>query len=734
MGRDDFTKKTIDTLAERVGYRCSNPACRKGTIGPHTQPDKAMKVGVAAHITAASPGGPRYDPSLSSEQRQAFDNGIWLCVDCSTLIDRDDQRYAVDLLHEWKEQAEQAALDDLEKRPSPLERLATFFAGDTEAQGALRNRQAMLQLVRNTWIKDVLEQSLHGAAMIELSMEEKTDAVERPWEMIVQMPNRPNRTLPKGTRIIDVFDEMNESLLILGEPGSGKTTMLLDLARDTIARAERDPTHPIPAVFNLSSWAAKRGPISEWLVDELRVKYYVAKKVASAWVKDNELLLLLDGLDEVDAKIRNECVTEINAFRKHSTQVVVCSRTADYEVLAARLNLCGAVLLQALTPAQVDEYLKAAELGPVRRAVETDPALGEVAQTPVMLSILILAYRDLPTGTMASAGSVDARQYLFAAYVKSMFRRRGADERYRPGQTVSWLSWLARKMNEQAQTVFLIEGLQPDWLDTRRQLRVFRYGPALFWTLVVGSLLGPVIGLPGTLLLALVIGLYSGLLGFALDRIETVDVLCWSRRKAWKDGVFGLIVGVVPGLVLGLVSGPVRGLVYGLVYGLVVVLVSGLESKSVETTTTPNQGIVQSARNGALCLVVVALVPGLVLGLVYGLVVRLFGGQVIRLVSGLLAGLVHGLLAGLLAGLVSGGHAAIQHYVLRSLLVRSGHMPWHYAHFLDYATERIFLRKVGGGYIFVHRLLQEYYASLDDAAIADLVKTMRHRDAHARPD
>jgi hypothetical protein len=31
--------------------------------------------------------------------------------------------------------------------------------------------------------------------------------------------------------------------------------------------------------------------------------------------------------------------------------------------------------------------------------------------------------------------------------------------------------------------------------------------------------------------------------------------------------------------------------------------------------------------------------------------------------------------------------------------------------FLDYAAERIFLRKVGGGYIFIHRLLQEYFAA-----------------------
>lgn len=59
-----------------------------------------------------------------------------------------------------------------------------------------------------------------------------------------------------------------------------------------------------------------------------------------------------------------------------------------------------------------------------------------------------------------------------------------------------------------------------------------------------------------------------------------------------------------------------------------------------------------------------------------------------------------------------GGITVVRHIALRSVLTLTGHMPWRYARFLDYAAERIFLRKVGGGYIFVHRLLMEYFASL----------------------
>ena len=110
--RDNFPKQIIETLSKRVGSRHhSNPECSNpNTTGPHSDPSKAVNLGVAAHITAASQGGPRYDPSLTPEERIASENGIWLCLKCSTLIDRDATAYPVDLLRRWKRDAEQAAL------------------------------------------------------------------------------------------------------------------------------------------------------------------------------------------------------------------------------------------------------------------------------------------------------------------------------------------------------------------------------------------------------------------------------------------------------------------------------------------------------------------------------------------------------------------------------------------------------------------------------------------------
>jgi hypothetical protein len=109
----------------------------------------------------------------------------------------------------------------------------------------------------------------------------------------------------------------------------------------------------------------------------------------------------------------------------------------------------------------------------------------------------------------------------------------------------------------------------------------------------------------------------------------------------------------------------------------------------------------------------------LVFGLFSGLGLWLVSGLASRLVSGLVFGLVVGLGVGLVAGLIvglgAGGQACLLHLTLRLLLVRNGSIPWNYVKFLDYAAEHILLRKVGGGYIFIHRMLLDYFAARYDA-------------------
>jgi hypothetical protein len=107
--RDDFPKPIKDLLAKRAGFLCSNPKCRKPTVGSNHLPDKSTLIGEAAHITAASIGGPRYDLSLSPEERSDISNGIWLCANCASLIDKDRDKYHVETLRQWKQIAEESS-------------------------------------------------------------------------------------------------------------------------------------------------------------------------------------------------------------------------------------------------------------------------------------------------------------------------------------------------------------------------------------------------------------------------------------------------------------------------------------------------------------------------------------------------------------------------------------------------------------------------------------------------
>jgi len=108
MARDNFSKKVVDDVAKRAGYLCSNPVCRRRTIGPsESEADKHTNIGKAAHITAAAPGGPRYEPSLSPVERKSIKNAIHLCSVCADLIDKNKGvDFPVEILVIWKENHE----------------------------------------------------------------------------------------------------------------------------------------------------------------------------------------------------------------------------------------------------------------------------------------------------------------------------------------------------------------------------------------------------------------------------------------------------------------------------------------------------------------------------------------------------------------------------------------------------------------------------------------------------
>src|SRR5258708_822640 len=247
---------------------------------------------------------------------------------------------------------------------------------------------------------------------------------------------------PAGTRIAEIYDEGGGELLILGEPGAGKTTLLLELCRELLSRAEQEPTHPIPVIFNLASLVPrKRQSLALWLLEELETKYYVPRSIGSDWISTNQILPLLDGLDEVDASSRPACIQAINAYHQtHSlVPLVVCCGLNDYRSEANRLELSRAVTIAPLTTEQITASL--AQIGEriasLRSAFDHDPVLQELATTPLMLTILILAYQDSPLEEIKGGGSAEGRKaQIFATYTQRMLRRRKAETRYAPEQTI----------------------------------------------------------------------------------------------------------------------------------------------------------------------------------------------------------------------------------------------------------------------------------------------------------
>ena len=109
-----------------------------------------------------------------------------------------------------------------------------------------KNRRVLRQMVKEYWIEGLLDHSLDHEAAIRLGISDKSSLVDnRPWRVIPPRADQTALTLPAGTTFIDVFDQMNQRMLILGEPGAGKTTALLGLAGELVKRGGRnaDPTH-----------------------------------------------------------------------------------------------------------------------------------------------------------------------------------------------------------------------------------------------------------------------------------------------------------------------------------------------------------------------------------------------------------------------------------------------------------------------------------------------------------
>lgn len=103
-GRHKVPPRVEKNLALRSGNACAYPTCGKELTFDSVHPDDDSKViGKAAHIAAASPGGPRYDPTMTDQQRSSIDNLLFLCGDHHDAVDSQLGYHTTDFLRDAKE-------------------------------------------------------------------------------------------------------------------------------------------------------------------------------------------------------------------------------------------------------------------------------------------------------------------------------------------------------------------------------------------------------------------------------------------------------------------------------------------------------------------------------------------------------------------------------------------------------------------------------------------------------
>ncbi|OYE02209.1 NACHT domain-containing protein [Nostoc sp. 'Peltigera membranacea cyanobiont' 232] len=613
-----------------------------------------------------------------------------------------------------------------------------------------KNERLLLATVKQE-VTARLSQSLHNTLLINLRKELQPQQVKRPWDTEIKIGLKPAEILSDSTTILDIFDsqEIAGKLLILGNPGSGKTTTQLELAQALIQRAEEQPDYPVPVLFNLSSWKDNRQTLTDWLLTELKLKYGVSSQLGKQWVENHQLLLFLDALDELKPQRQEICVQRINQLllsQERPSYMVICSRGEEYNNYSTQVQLNGAVCLQPFNNNQIYNYLFNIKRIDLWAIISNESDLLELVKTPLLLSITVLAMEDISLEKWQYLLNTEARlEYLLNTYVSRMLERQVKIKTYaklsfpKKEQTIFWLHWLAQQLKKDSKPELLIEEIQPYWLVSKNSKKLYKFIFGLIFGLIAGligiplfGLIGGVIGIPlwGVTRVLILEIFFNSIYVRNLQEITLIENIAWFNFNyelldlilffglvfglvgALTGGMLaglilgvvgglggkliGLITGLITGLIIGLIIGVIGGLVFGLVLGLVLGLFFGLvfglageqSGSFIETKLIPNQGIWKSSVNAVL----------------------------LTLLFGVIGWLIFGLHRGVMFGVITGlfcGEACIQHFSLRLVLYFNGYIPWNYTRFLNYCTERMLLQRVGGRYRFIHKLLQDHFAQMD---------------------
>ena len=380
--RDNFTQETKEKIAHRVGYRCSKPDCGIPTRGAASDPDGTINVGFAAHITAASPGGKRYDPTLTSVQRKHHSNGIWLCGTHAKLIDSDESHFTVEELVRWKDLAERRSfLDVVSSKPHPV---GPQLADDKDVQ---------------TTFDLLLDYAKSDLSAFQNMPGWPSHAISLDLRMIDGKHER-TFTVAGLASGVDVFDEV----AVIAPPGTGKTTTLLQL---------------VEAILGNASFIAVFVPLNEWSTSADTFFQSLVRRAAFRNANEHQfeclalhgkLMLILDGWNELDDTSKRRARNNIRLMRRDfpDMHLVVSSRYNNSEI-----PLEGQVVkVELLTEEQQLEIAKALRGSEGESLMDhawRTPGLRELIAIPLYLTALL---KQVPGGSLPTTKEEVLRSFV----------------------------------------------------------------------------------------------------------------------------------------------------------------------------------------------------------------------------------------------------------------------------------------------------------------------------------
>ncbi|WP_433833283.1 NACHT domain-containing protein [Actinoplanes sp. CA-015351] len=534
-------------------------------------------------------------------------------------------------------------------------------------------------------------------------------------------------------------DLPNRQMVILGEPGAGKSVLAMLLALGMLEKPEDD--QPVPVLIAVNEWRARSEQLERFLARRLADAY---RKVlsdagdpdrAARWLFDHRRILpILDGLDELPAGERGEAVRQLEAFGLLGHHLVVTSRGAEYSdaVRSGGTILTSAAVVE-IEPVAVETataYLSYPEMRrslwePVfhRMRSDADAPVSRALTSALMIALARGAYRQdphRPSELLGFTRQEDVARRLMDVFVTAAYEEPTAGER--PAKARRWLSTIAYHLYERGTRDLHWWEIKPDLL--ARRPRVARAGTVLTGLLIIvgcAALAGAAVGrLADAVLVALVLttGVAWGILGEG--QVDKSRAHRWLRSRS-----FGARLPPTTVVACGLATGYlIRDLAYGVLSAVALVLLHVLFN-----ILTKDSGQLDHRFRRLTAEPLSWLLIG-----INALVKTMFGVAIAVLTGQDTASVVTVVVVyGATATLAAGAWRRLLFQITHLRLVLSGWLPVRLGRFLDDAhRRRAVLRRAGTTYQFRHVLLQDHLA-LQQAVEQTRDRWERGDESAARP-